>query len=199
MDTEVMEMIQKGEITQVQESQDQILSSIFLVPKKDMGYRPVINLKRLNSYIPYNHFKMESLALLKDLLQNKDYMVKLDLKDAYFSVPLHKESQEKVRFMWKGRIYQFLCMCFGLGPAPRVFTKLLKIPIALMRRLNVRLLIYLDDILILGSSKEENIQARDTLIFLLQNLGFLINVKKSQFQPTHNIQFFGVEIDSVKM
>jgi hypothetical protein len=70
----------------------------------------------------------------------------LDLKDAYFLVPLHQSSQEKIRFQWQGKIYQFLCLCFGLGPAPKVFTNILKVPIALMRQLNVRMIIFLDDI-----------------------------------------------------
>ena len=78
--------------------QDQSLSSIFLVPKKDGGNRPVINLKSLNTHIPYHHFKMESSSLLKELLQKEDFMCKIDLKDAYFSVPLHQNSQRFVRF-----------------------------------------------------------------------------------------------------
>jgi len=112
---------------------------------------------------------------------------------------LHKTSQEKLRFKWGTDVYQFLCLCFGLGPAPRMFTKLLKVPIALMRRLNVRLIIYLDDILILACSPTELYLARDTMIYLLQNLGFLINIKKSQFQATQKIQFLGVEINSLNM
>jgi len=38
------------------------LNSIFLVPKKDSGYRPAINLKHLNLHVPYVHFEMESLS-----------------------------------------------------------------------------------------------------------------------------------------
>ena len=26
-----------------------------------------------------------------------------------------------VRFAWSGNLYEFLCLCFGLGPAPRIF------------------------------------------------------------------------------
>lgn len=32
-------------------------------------------------------------------------------------------------------LYEFLCQCFGLGPAPRIFFKFLKIRVSVMRRL----------------------------------------------------------------
>ena len=51
---------------------DQFLSNLFLVGKKDGGNRPAINLKSLNAFIPYLHFKMEGLHLLKDMLKEKD-------------------------------------------------------------------------------------------------------------------------------
>ena len=34
-------------------------------------------------------------------------------------------------FSKEGNLYEFLCMCFGLGIAPRGFTKILKTPISL--------------------------------------------------------------------
>ena len=49
--------------------QESFLSNIFLANKSDEGKSPVINLKNVNSFIPYQHFKMEWLHLLKDLLQ----------------------------------------------------------------------------------------------------------------------------------
>uniref|UniRef100_A0A7M6DR42 Reverse transcriptase domain-containing protein n=1 Tax=Clytia hemisphaerica TaxID=252671 RepID=A0A7M6DR42_9CNID len=200
IEAEIQKMLQKGAIQKVQSpSPNHFLSSIFLVPKSDSGHRPVINLKNLNKYVPYLHFKMETLGLLRELLVKGDFMVKLDLRDAYFSVPLHNLSRKYVSFRWKGKIYEFLCLCFGLGPAPRIFTKLMKIPIALLRRLNVRLIIYLDDCLLMASSIEELLMARDTLVFVLQHLGFSINFEKSVMDPTHNIRFLGVEVNSLDM
>ena len=68
-----------------------------------------------------------------------------------------------------------------------------------MRHLNVRLIIYLGDILVMGNSLEETLMSRDTLIFILQNLEFVVNFQKSVLNPSHQIQFLGVEIDSVSM
>ena len=67
---------------------------------------------------------MEGLKQLKGLLRQKYLMVKIDLKDAYFSIPLHPEAQKYVRFQWKENLYQFICLCFGLGSTPRIFSKL---------------------------------------------------------------------------
>ena len=53
----------------IKPQKDQFLSNLFLIPKKDGEQRPVINLKQLNSHIPYVHFKMEGLHLLKEMLQ----------------------------------------------------------------------------------------------------------------------------------
>lgn len=135
-----------------------------LSPQKGWGQRPVMNLKHLNNHIPYNHFKMEGLHLLKEMLQEGDYMCKINLKDPYFSVLTFNRHKKFLQFKWNNKIYEFQCLCFGLGPAPLIFTKLLKVSIAILRRLNVRLIIYLDDILIMASSKEQLIQHRDTFI-----------------------------------
>jgi len=48
----------------------------------------------------------------------------------------------------------------------------------------------------MATTVEELDIARDTLIFLLQNLGFLINAKKFPFQPSQKIEFLEEEMDS---
>ena len=48
----------------------------------------------------------------------------------FISVPLNPASRKFVRFLWSGNRYEFLCLCFGLSPASRIFTKLLKIPVS---------------------------------------------------------------------
>ena len=89
--------------------------------------------------------------------------------------------------------YEFICLCFGLGPAPRIFTKLMKIPISILRRINISVLIYLDDMLIMGQTLEEIQMSRDTVMFLLQNLGFVINLRKSVFSSYAGDGIFGSE------
>lgn len=85
---------------------------MFLVAKRDGGFRPpMINLRALNQFVPYEHFKMEGLHCLKNILQPGDFMYKIDLKDVYFSIPLAQNSQKYVRFSWKGSLYELKCLC----------------------------------------------------------------------------------------
>ena len=43
---------------------------------------------------------------------------------------------------------------------------------------------------------EEVLMSRDILVFLLQHLGFVINLKKSILKPSQQIEFLGLEIDT---
>ena len=43
---------------------------------------------------------------------------------------------------------------------------------------------------------EEVLMSRDTLIFLLQHLGFVINLKKSVMKSPQQIEFLGLKIDT---
>ena len=106
------------------------------------GDSPVINLKKLNIFIPYEKCKID-LDRLKLPLEKNDLLCEIDhIDDAYFAIPLSKKSSKYVRFKWSGNLYEFLCLCFGLRPAPELFPKLLKIPI-------IRVLAYLDDMLLM--------------------------------------------------
>ncbi|XP_048259405.1 uncharacterized protein LOC125384396 [Haliotis rufescens] len=202
LDKEIGNMMMKGAIEEIlpgvnlEDSQSQFLSPMFVVPKKDGGQRPILNMKKLNAFIPYNHFKMESLSLLKDVIQENAYMCKLDLKDAYFSIPIARHQRKFLRFQWKGRLFQFLCLPFGLAPAPRTFTKLLKPVVSIARRAGIRLIIYLDDMILFAHSPESLVRCRESLLYLLKNLGFIINKEKSVLVPCQNLNFLGFEIDS---
>lgn len=71
-------------------------------------FRPIIHLKELNSYIPYQTFKMETSHErsqgLSDLLHSK-----IDLKEAYYSIPLDKESQKNDLNMFDDLHRRFSC------------------------------------------------------------------------------------------
>ena len=126
---------------------------------------------------------MEGLHCLRFLLEQDDLLRKIDLKETYFSVHLNKNPQKFVRYQSSGKLYVFLCLCFVLGQAPRILTKLLKVPIVLLIGINIRFIIYRDDMLLMRRTLPVILMSRDKLIFLLQHFGFVINLKKSVLHP----------------
>ena len=71
VEQEVLEMLENGAIQKVVPTQGEFLSNLLLVKKRNVGNRPVINLKNLNKFILYEHFKMEGLPCLIFLLEQK--------------------------------------------------------------------------------------------------------------------------------
>ena len=63
----------------------------------------------------------------------------------------------------------------------------------------VRAIIFLDDMLIMGQSKEELLGQVREILHLLELLGFVINQEKSVLIPSHVIQFLGFKVDSTLM
>ena len=196
---EVHKLLLKGAITMVTPCQNQFLSRIFVVPKKDGSHRPVINLRPLNQFMMEIHFKMESLSMMRDLLRLDDWMASIDLKDAYLSVSVWEGHRRYLRFMWQETTYEFQSLPFGLCSAPRVFTKLLKPVLARLRHQGVRIIMYLDDMLIMSQSKDELERQLSQTTALPEGLGFVINKKKSLLLPTQSIQFLGFVVDSKEM
>ena len=89
----------------------------------------------------------------------------------------------------------------GIWPrtSSKSFTKILKVAMTLLRRVDIRIIIYIDDMLIMGMSLKEIELARDTTSFLLQNLGFVTKWEKSTLIPCNNIEFLGIKINSSNM
>ena len=130
---EVKELLQKGEVSVVTSPRTGFYSNLFLVSKKDGGQRSVINLKSLNQFVRTQHFNIEGIYTLNEIVRPNDWMVKVDLKDAFFTTLIHNTHKQYLKFMFREKGYQFNCLPFGLSSAPWVFTKTLKPAIALLR------------------------------------------------------------------
>ena len=151
--------MKKGAITASGAEEKGFVSNVFLVPKSEGRWRLILNLKALNQFVIHEHFKMEDIRCVKDLLNWGDYMCKLDLKDAYLSIPIQQSFRKFLKFSWQGKMHEYTALPFGLSAAPRVFTKLLKPILATLRQRGIRLIAYLDDFLIVGKSKKETEEA----------------------------------------
>ena len=100
IDTEIAKLLCKNIIETTAHSPYEVISSIFIRPKNDEGHRLILNLKGLNEFVTYHHFKMETLQSIVRLVEKNCYMASLDLKDAYCTVGVNPSHRKYLLFMW---------------------------------------------------------------------------------------------------
>ena len=64
----------------------------------------ILNLKPLNEFVSYYHFKMDTIQTALKLMRPGCFMASVDLKDAYYSVPVAEEDRKYLKFECKGVI-----------------------------------------------------------------------------------------------
>ena len=104
-----------------------------------------MNLKRLNRYVVYRHFKMDNLHTALSMVRKDCYMASIDLTDAYYTVPVCITDKKFLIFCFEGCLYKYVCLPNGLSSAPRIFTKLLKSVYSALRKQGHQIMGYLDD------------------------------------------------------
>ena len=196
---EVERMLQRGIIEEVEEIQGQVISNVFLRPKKDGGFRMILDLTWVNEHVSYEHFKMHSLTTALEMMRPGCWMGSIDLKDAYYSIPVRKSQRKFLSFRWEDRLFQFTVLPNGLACAPRVFTKILNPVFAHLREQGIECFQYIDDTFVVADTEEKCRKSLATLVGTLEGLGFKIHDTKSVFEPSGRLTFLGFILDSKEM
>ena len=89
---EIKELVKKNAIEAVSDLENGFYSQVFVVPKKDGGWCPIINLKKLNRYLRISNFKIENISIVKNVHHPADYLGKIYLKVSHFTY-FHRSSQ----------------------------------------------------------------------------------------------------------
>ena len=99
---------------------------LFLIPKPNNKWRPILDLSKLNLFLKAEKFKMETPETIRISLQQGEWVTSVDFKDAYFHIPIQEQSRKYLKFHVKGQTYQFKALPFGLSTAPLEFTVVAK-------------------------------------------------------------------------
>ena len=65
--------------------------------------------------------------------------------------------------------------------------------------MGVRMITYIDDILVIAESRNQALEHLQALVHLLECLGFIINTEKSVLTPDQTIEFLDLTVDSISM
>ncbi len=116
-------MLEQGVI---QNSRSPWNSPLFLVPKKDGSFRPVIDFQKVNEVTEDDRYPLPVLSdLLMSLGQGNQIFSSLDLLSGYWQVPLAPESREVTAFSTPSGHFEWLRMPFGLKSAPITFQRMI--------------------------------------------------------------------------
>ena len=201
LQAELRELLLKEAISRVPQGEENqgYYSRYFLVPKKTGGMRPILDLSVFNKVIMKRPFHMLTIRQVLECVHQGDWFTSIDLKDAYFHVAIIPKHRKYLRFSFQGIPYQYNRLPFGYSLAPCTFSKCVETALQPLHRGGMRMLFYLDDLLLLARSREEVALQTVQLVSHLSKLGFLINWKKSCPLPSQSIIYLGVELNSARM
>ena len=168
---------------------------LFLVPKPNRKWRPILDLSRLNCYLATSSFKMETPETIRLSLQKGEWVTSLDFSDAYFHIPIGQRSRKFLRFFLHSQAYQFTALPFGLSTAPLEFTKVAKEVKLMAQARGIRIHQYLDDWLLRAPCPETCLLHTRTLLDLCHRLGWVVNMTKSELVLQQVFNFVGYRFD----
>ena len=127
--------------------------------------------------------------LMTDLAGGK-YFTKLDLSQAYLQLPLDNESSELLTINTHKGLFKYNRLPFGVSSAPAIFQRSME---TLLRGLN-GVSVYLDDILVTGSTHENHLHNLAAVLEQIEQAGLRLNRSKCFFlQP--RLEYLGHVID----
>ena len=168
---------------------------LFLVPKSNHRWRPILDLSHLNLFLKPGTFKMETPETIRLSLQSGEWVTSLDFSDAYFHIPISQRSRKYLRFFLGKKAFQFTALPFRLATAPLEFTKVVKEVKLMAQARGIRIHQYLDDWLVRAPDQGTCQLHTQTLLALCRKLGWVVNMEKSELTPQQVFNFVGYRFD----
>jgi Reverse transcriptase (RNA-dependent DNA polymerase) len=149
-------------------------SPLHMVRKKDGGWRPCGDFRRLNVRSADDKYPLPNMGDLAGRLDGCTIFTKLDLQKGYFLVPVAAADVKKTAVIMPFGLFEFVRMPFGLKNAGMTFQRLMDrilfdIPYVF---------VYLDDMLIASRTREKHLLHLQEVLGRLQDNGLVLNVAK---------------------
>lgn len=157
--------------------------------------RLVLDLSFMNEYLELPTFKQENIKTALPMVSKNGYAAKFDITSAFHHVSMHPSQYEYLSFCWNGKCYSYRVMPFGLASAPYTLYKVIRPLLAKWRGLGIKIVIYVDDAIILGETKAEVLWAVQIIKQDLDACGFVWQPSKCHWDPTQVIKWIGFVLD----
>ena len=151
-------------------------SPVVLVTKKDGTSRFCVDYRRLNALTRKDAFPLPRIQDVLGTLGGAQWYCTMDLASGYWQIPMDKDDQEKTAFVTRQGLFQFRVMPFGLCNAPATFQRLMERVLSGLQW--VHCLVYLDDIIVFGSTFEKTLEQLRYVLDRLKAAGLKLKAKK---------------------
>lgn len=173
IERQVADLLQQGK---VKESSSPWSSPVVLVTKKDGGQRLCVDYRQLNAATVKDAFPLPRVDDSLAALSGSRWFSTLDLASGYWQVAMDPNTQEKAAFVTPSGLYEWNVMPFGLCNAPSTFTRLMEL---VLKGLHWKIcLIYLDDVIVMGCTFEEELERLKQVFERLARAGLKLKPKK---------------------
>ncbi|XP_029595362.1 uncharacterized protein LOC115178352 [Salmo trutta] len=152
---------------------------VVMVPKKGGKLRFCVDYRGLNSITTKDSYPLPRIDESLDHVRGSSWFSSLDLRSGYWQVPLSPGAREKTAFSTDRGHWQFKVLCFGLCNAPATFERLMDRVLAGVPR--DECVVYLDDILVHGTSFEGALGAIRRVLERISGAGLKLHPGKCHF------------------
>jgi hypothetical protein len=194
----VMEELKEGVIVPIPWDQVKFASPMFVIKKpkklKDaiQEWRKIHDLRTVNAEMIDIHFRMQGPDTVQELAQPGDWATSLDISSAFHHVRVSDELRPFLCFRFRDRYFAYQGLPFGAKHSPRMFTLALGFGLKYVRaNWKVRVISYMDDILLLHQNKDTLELATLQIALYLRCLRWTLSPKKCEFIPAPVIKFLG--------
>lgn len=141
-------------------------------------WRIVIDYRKLNDKTVGAAYPLPNIEDI-DQLGHAQYFTTLDLASGFHQIPLNPKDIPKTAFSTLSGHYEYLRMPFGLKNAPSCFQRLMNN--VLMGLTHNQCFVYLDDVVIYGSSLEDHNRKLKNVFSRLRNSNLKLRPDKCEF------------------
>ena len=173
IERQVADLLHQGRVT---ESSSPWSSPVVLVAKKDGSQRLCIDYRQLNAATVKDAFPLPRVDDSLSALSGSRWFSTLDLASGYWQVAMDASTKEKAAFVTSSGLYEWNVMPFGLCNAPSTFARLMEL---VLKGLHWKIcLIYLDDVIVMAPTFEEELERLKQVFERLAHAGLKLKPKK---------------------
>ena len=168
---------------------------LLVVSKKDpektlMKKRICLDYRQLNAKCLKSHYRLPQVSEMLQRLGGSKYYANLDLVSAFYQLNLAEEDRHKTAFSVVNQgSFEFCRTPMGCSYAPASMQRALDL---VLSGLEDKCIAYIDDLLIIGTTKEQLLENVASVLQRLQSRNIKINLKKSTFMM-ESVEFLGFE------